>query len=129
VFQARSGTPFSLVDTTFDADQNGITANEYLPSGTYRGNGEDAYEVEYSGGRNGARGPGYMSWDIRGGYQFRLRGAQTLNLFLDVFNITNHANFANPGADRRQQATFLNLTAMSASAFTRTLQLTARYGF
>ena len=129
VLQARSGTPFSLVNTNFDADQNGLTANEYLPAGTYRGNGEDAYEVEYEGGRNGARGPGYMSWDLRGGYQFRAGGARTLNVNLDVFNVTNHANFANPGNDQRQLATFLNLTAMNASAFTRTLQLSMRLGF
>jgi hypothetical protein len=129
VFQARSGTPFSLIDTTFDIDQNGITANEYLPAGTYRGNGEDLWEVEYKGGRNGARGPGYVNWDLRGGYQFRLGGPRTLNVFLDLFNVTNHANFGNPGGDRRQTATFLNLTSMNASAFTRTLQLTMRYGF
>ena len=129
VFQARSGTPFSLLDTTFDADQNGITANEYLRPGTYTGNGADPYEVDYAGGRNGARGPGYMSLDFRGGYQFSLRGAHRLNVFLDVFNLTNHANFANPGNDRRQLATFLNLTAINASAFTRTVQLSARYAF
>jgi hypothetical protein len=54
---------------------------------------------------------------------------RTLNVFLDVFNVTNRANFANPAGDRRQTATFLNLTAMNASAFTRTLQLNVRYGF
>ena len=129
VFQSRSGTPFSLIDTTFDADRNGLTANEYLPAGSYRGTGEDPYAVEYAGGRNGARGPGYMSLYLRGGYQFRLGGVRTLNVFLDVFNVTNRANFANPAGDRRQTATFLNLTAMNASAFTRTLQLNVRYGF
>jgi hypothetical protein len=56
-------------------------------------------------------------------------GARTLNIFLDVFNVTNHANFGNPGNDRRQTATFLNLLEMNSSAFTRTLQLTVRYGF
>ena len=41
------------IDTTFDADRNGITTNEYLPAGTYSGTGEDAITVDYDGGRNG----------------------------------------------------------------------------
>jgi hypothetical protein len=129
VFQGRSGTPFSLVDTNFDADRNGLTGNEYLPAGTYRGNGDDPYEVDYDGGRNGARGPNYLSVDLRAGYQFRLASNRTLNLFLDVFNLGNRTNFANPGTDRRQTSTFLNLTSVSASSFTRTIQLNARFGF
>ncbi|MEW6320855.1 MAG: carboxypeptidase regulatory-like domain-containing protein [Acidobacteriota bacterium] len=129
VLQARSGTPFSLIDTTFDADQNGITANEYLPAGTYRGNGQDPYEVDYKGGRNGARGPNYLGIDFRAGYQFRLPSARTFSVFLDVFNLTNEPNFANPAGDRRQAATFLNLTSIFNGGPTRTVQLNARYAF
>jgi hypothetical protein len=129
VFQARSGTPFSLIDSTFDVDRNGLTANEYLQPGTYTGNGTDPWTVEYAGGRNGARGPNYMSFDFRAGYQFRLQEGRRLDLFFDMFNVGNRANFANPGGDRRQTATFLNLVALNASAFPQTIQLNMRYGF
>ena len=131
---ARSGTPFSLVDTTFDADRNGITANEYLPAGSYRGTGgEDAYAVDYQGGRLGARGPNYQRLDLRAGYRIRLAGGRTIDAFLDIFNLTNEANFANPTnngglADRRLAATFLNLTSL-VNGVTRTFQLNMRLGF
>ena len=35
VYTARSGTPFSLIDSSVDHDRNGSTANEYLPAGSY----------------------------------------------------------------------------------------------
>ncbi|MFA5910872.1 MAG: carboxypeptidase regulatory-like domain-containing protein [Vicinamibacterales bacterium] len=129
VVQARAGTPFSLIDTTFDADQNGLTANEYLPAGTYRGTGEDAITVDYKGGRNGARGPNFLSVDFRAGYQIRMAGVRSLNLFVDVFNMTNEPNFANPSGDRRAAATFLRLTTIFNGGPTRTVQFNIRYGF
>lgn len=128
VFQARSGTPFTLTDTTFDLDRNGLTANEYLPAGTYRGNGQDALTIDYKGGRNGARGPAYASLDFRAGYAFRLAGGRTLNAFVDIFNATNEPNFSNPSGDRRATATFLNLTGL-VNGVARTFQLNVRYGF
>lgn len=128
VFQARSGVPFTLVNTTFDLDRNGLTANEYLPAGTYRGTGANAYEVDYKGGRNGGRGPGYASLDMRAGYVIRMAGGRTLNLFVDAFNATNEANFANPPTDQRAAATFLNLTTLT-NGVARTFQLNARLGF
>ena len=138
VYSARSGTPFTLVDTTFDADRNGITANEYLPAGSYRGTGgEDAYDVDYKGGRNGARGPNYQRLDLRAGYRIRMGGGRTIDAFLDIFNLTNEPNFANPTnvtnpatlADRRVAATFLQLTALVDGSPTRTAQINLRYGF
>jgi hypothetical protein len=134
VLQARSGIPYSLIDTSFDLDRNGITTNEYLPAGTYSGVGEDALTVDYKGGRNGARGPNYLGLDIRAGYQFRLPGGQTLNAFVDVFNATNEPNFARPlnsgtASDQRLSATFLRLTSIENGGPTRTAQLNVRYGF
>ncbi|MEZ5287807.1 MAG: hypothetical protein R2712_24000 [Vicinamibacterales bacterium] len=128
VFQARSGVPFTLIDSTFDLDRNGSTANEYLPAGTYSGSGQEAITVENAGGRNGARGPGYASLDLRAGYAFRLSRGRTLNAFVDVFNATNRANFANPSGDQRLSATFLNLTSL-VNGVARTVQLNVRYGF
>ena len=138
VYSARSGTPFTLVDTTFDADRNGITTNEYLPAGSYSGTGgEDAYDVDYKGGRNGARGPNYQRLDLRAGYRIRLAGGRTIDAFFDIFNVTNEPNFANPTnvtnpavlADRRVAATFLQLTALQDGSPTRTAQVNLRFGF
>ena len=136
VYRARSGTPFSLRNTTFDNDRNGLTSNEYLAPGTYTGAGPDttapnaiAYTVDYKGGRNGARGPNYQQLDVRAGYRIRLSGGRTLDAFLDIFNVTNRVNFANPAGDQRLSATFLRLVEVSDEGPTRTAQLNFRYGF
>jgi hypothetical protein len=136
VFRARSGTPISLRNTTFDHDSNGLTANEYLAPGSYTGAAPDAtspnsipYPVEYAGGRAGGRGPGYVQADLRAGYRIQLGGGRTLDAFLDVFNLTNRANFANPGTDQRLPATFLRLLDVSDEGPTRTAQLNFRFGF
>jgi hypothetical protein len=126
VYSARSGTPFSLVDTRTDLDRNGSTANEYLAAGSYSGTGEDAYTVDYKGGRNGARGPNYQRLDFRTGYRIRMANGRTMDAFLDVFNLTNEPNFGTPSGDRRQ-ATFLQIT--SSATPTRTAQLNLRFGF
>ena len=136
VFRARSGTPVSLRNTTFDHDSNGSTQNEYLAAGTYTGAAPDAlspnaipYTMEYAGGRAGGRGPGYAQADLRAGYRLQLGGVRTLDLFLDIFNVTNRANFANPGNDQRQPATFLRLLDVSDEGPTRTAQINVRFGF
>jgi hypothetical protein len=49
--------------------------------------------VDAEGERNGARGPGLFQADVRFGYQLRPGQNRTLDLFMDVFNITNRANF------------------------------------
>ena len=127
VLQARSGTPFSLVNSTFDRDRNGITTNEYLAPGTYSGIGSDAVTIDYDGGRNGARGPSYVSLDLRGGYRFGLPGGRSLDASVDVFNVTNRDNFTNPSGDQRLSATFLRLTGVTGA--TRSAQLNIRFGF
>jgi hypothetical protein len=134
VYSARSGTPFTLVNSTTDLDRNGFTTNEYLPAGSYSGVGEDAYTVDYKGGRNGARGPNYQRLDFRAGYRFRLAGGRTIDAFLDVFNLSNEPNFANPTnnggqADQRIAATFLRITTVDDGSPTRTAQINLRFGF
>jgi hypothetical protein len=129
VYSARSGTPFSLRDTSLDHDRNGSTANEYLPAGSYSREGEFGYNVDYKGGRNGARGPSYQRFDLRAGYRFRLAGGRTVDAFLDVFNLTNKANFATPAGDRRVASSFLLLTETNDESTPRTAQLNLRFGF
>jgi hypothetical protein len=128
VYSARSGTPFSLTNTTNDLDRNGFTTNEYLPAGSYTGVGGFAYPVEYKGGRAGGRGPNYQRIDFRAGYRIRLAQGRTIDAFLDVFNLSNEPNFATPTGDQRQP-TFLQITSTIDESPTRTAQINLRFGF
>jgi hypothetical protein len=132
-FRALSGTPFTLTDDSTDPDQNGLLT-ERLPAGTYNAfpeAGEHVYNnVEFDGRRNGARGPGFMQIDLRVGYRTRLGSARTLDVFADIFNVTDHVNFTNPSGNRRVAANFLRLSSLfGASGFPRQVQIGARLGF
>jgi hypothetical protein len=129
-----SGTPFTIQDDTVDTDMNRINFQP-LPAGTYEPfpgqAGTFMTSVESEGGRNGARGPGFVQLDLRAGYKMRLRGQRTLDAFVDVFNVTNRANFANPASgNRRIQADYLRLNALvGGTGFPRQMQLGLRLGF
>ena len=127
VARALSGSTFTLVDSSTDPDRNG-TFSEPLESGTYSGEGEDAYTVDFESERNGARGPGFVQLDMRAGYRFRLGGDRTLDAFGEVFNVTNRANFSNPSGDRRS-SNFLILTGLRDGALPRTAQFGLRFAF
>jgi carboxypeptidase family protein len=130
VLRMLSGQPFTIQDQNIDADQNGILFDP-LPAGTYSGTSEDSMQnVENKGGRNGAIGPGFMQLDLRVGYRARLGGRRTLDVFGDIFNTTNRANFTNPSGDRRNTADFLRLsTLVATSGLPRQFQLGLRFGF
>ena len=129
VLRALSGTPFSIINTNFDPDQNGIQA-EPLPVADYSGAGTDGYTVQnYKAERNGARGPGYFQADMRFGYVFNLQGRRRLEVSADVFNLSNRANFGNPSGDQAATSSFLVLTAYSASYTPRKAQIGVRYEF
>jgi hypothetical protein len=129
VLRALSGTPFSIINTNFDPDQNGIQA-EPLPVADYAGTGNDGYAVkDYKAERNGARGPGYFQADMRFGYVFNLQGRRRLEVSADVFNLSNRANFANPSGDQAATSSFLVVTAYSASYTPRKAQIGVRYEF
>ena len=68
-----------------------------------------------------------MLLSLRGRYSFKLNGNRALQAWVDVFNVTNRANFSNPSTDRRDAATFLILRAVSNP--TRTAQLNFRFTF
>lgn len=129
VYQARSGTPFTLTNSSFDQDRNGSFANEYLPAGSYSGTGANAITVENKGGRNGARGPAVATVSLRGGYRIQMAGQRTFDVNVDVFNLLNRANFVSPAGDIRTTSTFLILRATDQSAGPRSVQLNFRYGF
>ena len=136
VYSARSGTPFSLVDTHARCGPQ-RPHDQRVPAGRHlhRRRRRTRSRVDYKGGRNGARGPNYQRLDFRAGYRFRLAGGRTLDAFLDMFNVTNEPNFAEP--DTREQpersprfaATFLSVTATLDESPTRTAQINVRFGF
>ena len=131
VARALSGLPFTLRNDNIDADRNG-TIFDAIAAGSYTGAGpvaDDNYSVDFDGGRNGARGPGFFQLDTRFGWRFNLRSTRTLDLSADIFNLTNRANFANPGPNQGAPAAFLVLSALRDGAAPRTLQLGVRFGF
>jgi len=115
-----SGDPFTIQDTNFDVDQNGILFDP-LPAGKYSGSGRNPYTVFNKGGRNGARGPDYFTMDMRAGYRLPVVMAR-MEVFGEIFNLTNRTNFATPSGDRRS-STFLQLTALRAGGVPRTGQI------
>ena len=131
IARALSGNRFSLTDSTTDPDRNG-QFSEPLQAGTYSGTAgtrRNPYTATVDEAeRNSATGPGLFQLDLRLGYRLRPHMGHTVDLFADIFNVTNRANFANPIGDRFN-ANFLNLVALRAGAVPTTLQLGARFEF
>jgi len=128
VARALSGTHFSVTDSTTDPDRNG-TFSEPLAAGSYTSTtGRNPYTADVTAERNGATGPGFFQLDLRLGYRLRPGSGRSLDLFADVFNVTNRANFDNPIGDRRS-TDFFNLTTLRAGAVPATLQLGVRFEF
>jgi hypothetical protein len=133
-----SGAPFTIYDSSIDADRNGELIDP-VPAGTYSGTAPDSMKnVKYKGGRNGAIGPDYFQADLRAGWRRRINQDRALELFLDIYNITNRANFENPtttnvpggSTDRRLPATYLVLTNLrGGGGFPRQALMGARLAF
>ncbi|HVH55797.1 MAG TPA: hypothetical protein VM791_06065, partial [Vicinamibacterales bacterium] len=119
--------PLTIFDATVDADRNGILADP-LPADSYSGTGTNAISVESDGGRNGAYGPGFFKLDLRLGYRLNLGSRRTLDMFGEIFNVTDRENYANPTGDR-SSSNFLRVTGLSTSSTPRTGQIGLRFGF
>ena len=127
VARALSGAAFGLFNNTIDPDLNGVFA-EPLAAGSYSGSADDPYTVDdYKSERNGARGPGFFKLDLRLGYNLNLHGKR-VQLFGEIFDVTNRDNFANPSGNQAAQ-NFLQLVGLSTSTSPRLLQLGARFVF
>ena len=124
-----SGAPFTIFDSNVDVDRNGELVDP-LPAGAYSGTGLNVMnDVESKGGRNGAIGPDYFQVDVRAGWRARLGQDRALDLYLDIFNITDRANWDNPSGDRRLP-TFLQLrTLRGGSGFPRQANFGLRFAF
>jgi hypothetical protein len=128
VVRALSGLPFTLQDTEVDADRNGVLFDP-LPAGTYSGTGPNSFTVVNAGGRNGARGPGFFQADVRLGYRVPF-GTRHLDVFGEVFNLTNKTNFAVGATNGDRRSTdFLTYIALRAGAVPRTGQVGVRLVF
>jgi len=137
-----SGAPFTIYDSSIDADRNGELIDP-VPAGTYSGTAPDSMKnVKNRGGRNGAIGPDYFQVDVRAGWRRPIRDQRALEVFLDIYNITNRANFENPtttsggvtvpggSTDRRLPATYLVLTNLrGGGGFPRQAMMGARFTF
>ncbi|MGH9139518.1 MAG: hypothetical protein ACRD2I_00095, partial [Vicinamibacterales bacterium] len=128
-----TGAPFTIFDSSIDADRNGELVDP-VPAGSYSGTAANALQnVEDKGGRNGAVGPDYFQLDLRAGWRKKLGSQKALEVFLDVFNITNRANFDNPTAansDRRIASSFLVLTNLrGGGGFPRQAEMGFRFVF
>jgi hypothetical protein len=127
-----SGAPFTIINSNIDVDRNG-ELNDPSPAGTYSGTYPGAAvltNVKSNGHRNGAIGPDYFQIDLRAGWRRHVTGNQAAEVFLDIFNITNRANFDNPSGDQRTNSTFLVLTNLrGGGGFPRQAQFGVRYTF
>jgi hypothetical protein len=123
-----SGPAFTLVSSRQDLNQNGRFDDEYLPAGTYTGSGANAFTTENKGGLNGARGPDFFEVDVRTTYSLPFSAAQRLQVFAEIYNLTNRANFDNPGGDERLSS-FLDLRSMRQGNTSRRAQLGLRFAF
>lgn len=134
VARYMSGLPFSLIDSSLDRNQNGRFEDEFLTSGSYSGTGENAVTVENDGGRNGARGPEFFELDVRLAYSLPLPNAHRLQLFGEIFNLTDRANFDAPtnsgnASDQRLASSFLVVDTLRRGATSRLAQIGIRYSF
>jgi len=127
-----SGAPFTIFNSNIDRDQNGELTDP-SPAGVYSGTAPGNIlmtGVQNKGGRNGAIGPDYFQLDLRAGWRGKLRNRQAVEVFLDIFNITNRANFNNPSGDERLTSTFLVLNGLrGGGGFPRQAKLGIRYSF
>ena len=133
-----SGAPFTIFNSAIDVNRNG-ELDDPVPAGTYSGTFPNAmHNVKFDGRRNGARGPDYFQADVRAGWRRKVARGNALEIFLDIYNITNRTNFVNPvdvtgggsNRDARIPDTFLVLTNFyGGGGFPRQAQLGVRYAF
>ena len=128
IMRTRSAAPYSLINSRVDLNSNGLTGDEWLAPGTYSGEGRDAITVDYDGGRNGARGPYFFQFDMRGGYTFDLPNEDTFEFYVDVINLFNRSNFRNPTGDQRS-SNFLILRRLINNGLPRTAQIGLRFAY
>ncbi len=132
IFRALSGTPFTILNSTIDANQNGINVDP-LAAGTFTNsrtfaNGETlTFNVDNKGGINGARLPGFFAVDLRLAYKFNFTERINAGFTFEAFNIANRTNYDELSVSGDvSQSTFL---IPSVAKPPRTFQLGFRVAF
>jgi outer membrane receptor protein involved in Fe transport len=132
IIRALSGAPFTILNSTVDANQNGINFDP-LAAGTFTNsrafaNGETLnFAVENKGGFNGARLPGFFSVDLRLAYKFNFTERINAGFTFEVFNLANRTNYDDlTVSGDTSQSTFL---IPSVAKPPRTIQLGFRVAF
>ena len=129
VLRYMTGQPMTVHNTNFDLNRNGkspdpVAAGTYTSASTTHG-----ITVQNAGGFGGARPLDFLQLDLRLGYRLRPAQGQSVDIFFDIFNLTDRANFNNPTGDMRS-GNFLRLTSLrGGSGFPRQSQFGIRYGF
>jgi hypothetical protein len=125
VVRYLSGSPFSITNNLVDTDRNGRTG-DLLEAGTYEGtpvnSDDEVYRVEFDGKRGGARGPDYFQVDLRTGWRFSVPGRRWLDVSVDLFNLFDRTQFANPSGNIGS-ADFLILDSLQARNIPRAAQV------
>lgn len=132
IIRALSGTPFTIFNSTIDANQNGINIDP-LSAGNYTNsrlfaNGETLrFSVDDKGGINGATLPGFFSVDLRLAYKFNFNERVNAGFTFEVFNLANRTNYDETTVSGDvSQSTFL---IPSVTKPARTYQLGFRIAF
>ena len=128
VARYMGGEPFQITNSAIDGNMNGIGPDP-SPAGSYSGSGTNSITVNNAGGANGAIGPDFVQLDVRLGYRVRPGTGNTLDIFFDIFNITNRANFNNPSGDERLSNFLILRSLRGGSGFPRAAQFGVRFGF
>ena len=128
IFRYMSELPFTLIDSNIDVNMNGSPFDP-LPAGSYSGEGLNAITVDHNGRQAGARSADFMQLDLRFGWRGRPRTAQTVDIYFDIVNLTNRANF-NRAVGDRDSGDFLNYTGLRGpGGLPRQAIFGMRYGF
>lgn len=152
IVSLQSGTPFSVTDSNYDANQDGSFTDRLSYSGTGspnkavlgKGSPADGYfDTSLFGdtvcpasvnqglwcdggtGRNSLYGPGYKNVDFGVAKKFRITETMSFSLLGNFFNLFNHTNFQNPDGNLADSA-----FGRSRAAFSnRVTQLALRFDF
>ena len=73
-------------------------------------------------------GAAFFALDVRVSYALPLQGASRLQLVGEIFNLTDRANFNNPGGDQRLSS-FLDVRSLRQGNTSRKGQISFRYSF
>lgn len=139
IFQAQTGTPLTVVETTLDirymtsrpdmtcdANDGPKTTAQYFNTSCFsRLSLAQTGERPGNAGRNTVRGPGFNRTDLSLFKNIQITKAQRLQLRLEAFNIWNQERFGQPG----NQIGTPNFGVITTSDDGRIVQLGLRYTF